>query len=181
MIKTIKQMTGDVARHNLVTFYSNLEWGWSGGAMVLGKLPVPVRLTNFDQSRARAFYACSRCRWEFLDIFSLIYYFSFLSPSLWETARYRLKYCLQGPLSPKQPNNQPTNQSNLECNAYFNGFYTTTTTCACPLHFIIFLLHMLIIQWNYTKRIWWSYMSPKLNKKNSWWKPRLNTSTFVRI
>ena len=41
-----------------------------------------------------------------LDIFSLIYHFSFLSPSLWETARYRLKYCLKGPLSPKQPTNQ---------------------------------------------------------------------------
>ena len=38
-----------------------------------------------------------------LDIFSLVYHFSFLSPSLWETARYRLKYCLKGPLSPKQP------------------------------------------------------------------------------
>ena len=41
-----------------------------------------------------------------LDIFSLIYHFSFLSPSLWETARYRLKYCLKGPLSPKQPTNR---------------------------------------------------------------------------
>ena len=41
-----------------------------------------------------------------LDIFSLIYHFSFLSPSLWESARYRLKYCLKGPLSPKQPTNQ---------------------------------------------------------------------------
>ena len=40
-----------------------------------------------------------------LDIFSLICLFSFLSPSLWETARYRLKYCLKGPLSPKQPTN----------------------------------------------------------------------------
>ena len=39
--------------------------------------------------------------------FSLVYHFSFLSPSLWETARYRLKYCLKGPLSPKQPTNQP--------------------------------------------------------------------------
>ena len=37
------------------------------------------------------------------DIFSLVYHFSVLSPSLWETARYRLKYCLKGPLSPKQP------------------------------------------------------------------------------
>ena len=41
-----------------------------------------------------------------LDIFSLVYQFSFLSPSLWETTRYRLKYCLKGPLSPKQPTNQ---------------------------------------------------------------------------
>ena len=40
-----------------------------------------------------------------LDIFSLVYHFSFLSPSLWETVRYRLKYCLKGPLSPKQPTN----------------------------------------------------------------------------
>ena len=37
-----------------------------------------------------------------LDIFSLVYRFSFLSPSLWETARHRLKYCLIGPLSPNQ-------------------------------------------------------------------------------
>ena len=41
-----------------------------------------------------------------LGIFSLIYHFSFLSPSLWETARYRLKYCLKGPLNPKQPTNR---------------------------------------------------------------------------
>ena len=38
-----------------------------------------------------------------LDIFTLVYHFHFLSPSLWETARYRLKYCLKGPLSPKEP------------------------------------------------------------------------------
>ena len=43
-----------------------------------------------------------------LDIFTLVYHFSFLSPFLWETSRYRLKYCLKGPLSPKQPTNQPT-------------------------------------------------------------------------
>ena len=49
-----------------------------------------------------------------LDIFTLIYPFSFLSPSLWETARYRLKYCLKGPLNPKQPTNQPTNQILLQ-------------------------------------------------------------------
>ena len=36
-----------------------------------------------------------------LDFFSLIDHFSFLS----EAARYRLKYCLKGSLSPKQPAN----------------------------------------------------------------------------
>ena len=41
-----------------------------------------------------------------LDIFILIYHFSFLSSPLWETTRYRLKYCLKGSLSPKQPTNQ---------------------------------------------------------------------------
>ena len=46
-----------------------------------------------------------------LDIFTLVYPFSPFSPSLWETARYRLKYCLKGPLNPKQPTNQPTDES----------------------------------------------------------------------
>ena len=41
-----------------------------------------------------------------LNIFSLVHHFSSLAPSLWETARYRLIYCLKGPLSPKQPTNQ---------------------------------------------------------------------------
>ena len=41
-----------------------------------------------------------------LDIFSLVYHFSFLSPSFRETARYILKYCLKGPLIAQ--NNQPT-------------------------------------------------------------------------
>ena len=60
--------------------------GWSGGAKVLGKLPVPGRPTNLAYSRARAYCAFSRFGWGCLDIFSLIYHFSFLSPSLWETA-----------------------------------------------------------------------------------------------
>ena len=49
-----------------------------------------------------------------LDIFSLSYLFSILFPSLWETARYRLKYCLKGPLNPKQPTNQPTQSISSE-------------------------------------------------------------------
>ena len=74
--------------------------------MVLGKLPVPGRPTNLDHCRTRAYCACSSAGGGCLDIFSLVYHSSLLSPSLWETARYRLKYCLKGPLSPKQPTNQ---------------------------------------------------------------------------
>ena len=48
-----------------------------------------------------------------LDIFSLLF-ISLLSLSLWETARYRLKYCLKGPLNPKQPTNQLSNSTKNE-------------------------------------------------------------------
>ena len=37
--------------------------GRSGGAMLLGKLSVPRRPTNLENSRARAYCACSRCGW----------------------------------------------------------------------------------------------------------------------
>ena len=40
-----------------------------------------------------------------MDIFTLLYLFSLISPSLWKTARYRLKYCLKRPLNPQQPTN----------------------------------------------------------------------------
>ena len=62
---------------------------------------------NLDDSRARAYCACSRCGWGLFGDFLLssILSFSPLSPTLWETARYRLKYCLKGPLNPKQPTN----------------------------------------------------------------------------
>ena len=46
-----------------------------------------------------------------LDIFTLNYPFFLLSPSLWETARYRLKYCLKRPLNPRQPTNQQSGLS----------------------------------------------------------------------
>ena len=39
----------------------SLSRGWSGGAKVLGKLSVPGRSTSLDDSRARAYCACSRC------------------------------------------------------------------------------------------------------------------------
>ena len=73
--------------------------------MVLGKLPVlgrpTVWITVGQGPTALAVGAGGGC----LDIFTLIYPFFPLSPSLWETARYRLKYCLKGPLNLK-----PTNQ-----------------------------------------------------------------------
>ena len=75
--------------------------------MVLGKLPVPGRptiwITVGQGPSALVVGAGGGC----LDIFTLIYPFFPLSPSLWEMARYRLKYCLKGPLNPK-PTNQPT-------------------------------------------------------------------------
>ena len=73
--------------------------------MVLGKLPVPgrptIRITVGQGPTALVVGAGGGC----LDIFTLIYNFSPLSPSLRETARYRLKYCLKGPLNPKPTTN----------------------------------------------------------------------------
>ena len=61
-----------------------------------------------------------------LDIFILITSFSPLSPFLWETTQYRMKYCLKGPLNPKQPTNQPKKLFSIkhtlfwtECNSFF--------------------------------------------------------------
>ena len=68
---------------------------------MLGKLPVPGRptilITVGQGPTALAVAAGGGC----LDIFTLIYLFSPLSPSLWETARY----CLKGPLNRKQRTN----------------------------------------------------------------------------
>ena len=75
--------------------------GWLGGAKVLGKLPVlghPTIWITVGQGPIALAVGGGG-----LEIFTLIYPFFPLSPSLWETARYRLKYCLKGPLNPKQP------------------------------------------------------------------------------
>ena len=69
--------------------------------MVLGKLPVPGQVPT-----ALAVGAGGGC----LDLFTLIYPFSSLSPSLWETVPYRLKYCLKGLVNPKQPTNLKNNE-----------------------------------------------------------------------
>ena len=76
--------------------------------MVLGKLPVPGRptiwITVGQGPTALEVGAGGGC----LDIFILDYSFSPLSSSLWETARYRLKYCLKGPLNTKHPSIHPS-------------------------------------------------------------------------
>ena len=76
----------------------NISLGWSGGAMVLGKLPLSGR---------PSIWIIVGAGWGCLDIFILLYLFSPLSPFLWEMAQYRLKYCLKGSLNPKQHTNQP--------------------------------------------------------------------------
>ena len=51
--------------------------------MVLGKLPVPGRPTNFDDSRAGAYCACSRCGWGlFGHFYSQLSFLSSFSLSL---------------------------------------------------------------------------------------------------
>ena len=74
--------------------------------MVPGKFPVPGRptiwITVGQGPTALAVGASGGC----LDILTLIYPFTSLFPSLWKTARYRLKCCLKGLLNPKQPTNQ---------------------------------------------------------------------------
>ena len=72
--------------------------------MVLGKLPVPGRptiLVTVGQGPIALAVGAGGMVWAFLPSSIL----SPLSPTLWETARYRMKYCLKGPLNPKQPTN----------------------------------------------------------------------------
>ena len=70
--------------------------------MALGNLPVPGRTTVWmvvgHGPTALAVSTGGGC----LNIFILIHPFSSLCPFLWETARYRLKYCLKGPLKKKK-------------------------------------------------------------------------------
>ena len=95
--------------------------------MVLGKLPVPGRptiwITVGQGPTAVAVGAGGGC----MDIFTLIYPFSPLSSSLWETVRYRPKYCLKGPVNPKQPTNQSTSGENFELSSpkFEHGCHTS--------------------------------------------------------
>ena len=80
--------------------------GWSGSAMMLGKLPVPWRPTVWTTVGQGPPALAVGAGWGCLDFFPLVYHFSLLSSFLWEADRYRLKYCIKGPLSPNQPTNQ---------------------------------------------------------------------------
>ena len=72
--------------------------------MVLGKLPVPGRPTIWISVGQGPIALAVGAGGGGLDIFTLVCPFFPLSPSLWEMARYRLKYCLKGPLNPKPTN-----------------------------------------------------------------------------
>ena len=72
--------------------------------MLLGKLPVPGRPTIWMTVGQGPTALTVGAGGGGLDICTPIYPFFPLSPSLWKMARYRLKYCLKGPLN---PNNQP--------------------------------------------------------------------------
>ena len=66
---------------NSCRMFHNIR-GWSGGAIVLDKLPVPGRLTNLNDSRARAYCAFSGCGWGLFGHFfsRLSFLFSFSLP-----------------------------------------------------------------------------------------------------
>ena len=69
--------------------------------MVLGNLSVSGRPTNLDNS-ARAYRLAVDAGGSCLDIFSLINYFSLLSPSFWEMAQYTVQPVLSKQLRDNQ-------------------------------------------------------------------------------
>ena len=99
------QYTYSTHKHKAYQFIFLCIGGWSVGAILLGKLAVLGRPTIWITVGQGYTALAVGADWSCLDIFTLIYSFFPLSPSLWGTARYRLKYCLKGPLNPKQPTN----------------------------------------------------------------------------
>ena len=69
--------------------------------MVLGKLPVPGHPTILITVRQRPIALAVGTGGVVWIFFSSV--LSSLSPTLCETARYKLKYCLKGQLNLKQP------------------------------------------------------------------------------
>ena len=81
--------------------------------MVLGKLPVPGRPTIWMIVGQGPIVLAVGAGGGLFGHITLLYFFSSLSPSLWETARYRLKYCLKGPLNPKTTSQPIKDWSNI--------------------------------------------------------------------
>ena len=71
-------------------YYYQINMGWSG------------RVAFSAMVEQGPTVLAEGATWEGVDIFSFVNQFSFLSPSIWEMARYRHRYCPQGPLNPKQ-------------------------------------------------------------------------------
>ena len=82
--------------------------------MVLGKLPVPGRPTVWITVGQGPIALAVGAGGGGLVIFTLVFPSSPLSPSLWETAGYRLKYCLKGPLNPVQPTSKNHQRTKTE-------------------------------------------------------------------
>ena len=129
--------------------------------MVLGKLPVPGRPTSLitvGQGPIALAVGTGGVVW----IFLLSSVLSPLSPSLWETARYRLKYCLKGPLNPKQPTiNWGSGWLSLSlfCEVQSSSFWVPSfMSVQCCLrdseiHFsgcIFITMHLIPLMWIYT-------------------------------
>ena len=106
--------------------------------MVLGKLPVPGRPTIWISVGQGPTVLAVGVGGGCLDIFTLIYPVSPLSSSLWETARYRLKYCLKGPLNPTQSTIQPTQvaKSLLLFSSHYAELFVLYVTCSVLLAFL---------------------------------------------
>ena len=119
--------------------------------MALGKLPVSghttIWMTVGQGPVVLAIGAGGGC----LDIFTLVCPFSPLSPSLWETARYRLKYSLKGPLNPKQPTNQPTSDSQENSNPPHRRSPASLTSLLCK----------------FRVKMWKTCLNDILNKSNT--------------
>ena len=85
--------------------------GWSGGATVLDKLPVPGRPTYLNYSRTSVYCACSTCGWQLFRHFSLVCLFYFFPPSLGDGLIWT-EILSQRAFKPKTTN-QPTNHRSV--------------------------------------------------------------------
>ena len=91
--KLVPTMLFDIKGYFEISMFE-ISRRWSGGAMVLGKFPVQGRPTILMIVGQGPIALAVGAGGGSLDIFTLLFPFSPLYPSLWETAWYRLKYCL---------------------------------------------------------------------------------------